>query len=861
MSLLDFSAIRASWSLNLRLLKGHLQIWLEALARGDRVSIVRDYLLLYRSGLFDERWYRGQYPDVAGRYVDPLLHYLLSGGQEGRKPDPVFDSRWYLSRNRDVAASGMNPLVHYLRHGAAEGRDPAPGFSARDYLAHYPDVAAAGMEPLQHYLRFGREEGRRFGTPGKAGKWRPAAQPRAPGDDAWTELAQSRKNRPQGAISVDVIVPAYRGWHDTLACLHSVLSSTGKTPHEIVVVDDASPEPRLTRKLRELRDLGLITLLENETNLGFVRSCNRAMNLHPSRDVVLLNSDTVVYGDWLDRLLAHGKAPRVGTVTPFSTNATICSYPVSNGDNPERLELGYAALDRIFASVNRGQSVEIPTGVGFCMFIARELLNEIGMFDELAFGRGYGEENDLCQRAAAAGWRNLLAGDVFVRHTGGVSFADTALKARSEGMRVLTGRYPRYTDEIRNFVKRNPAAHLRRRADAARVAGRHKRNILFVSHTWGGGVDRHMRDLAAICETAGIGAVYLRPSKPHALAGDLSAGDLHLPNLLGVRIGPDIDEAVELLTLAGITHIHVHSIAGWDLKLLEILPRIAARMEVPLDFTFHDYMAVCPRINMIDHTGVFCGGAERGKCNACLRKNGNLFGANDIDDWHERFGGFLSKVRLRLAPSGDAARRIRQTFPALDVSVRPHPEAAVSGRAATPWQAGERLRVLLLGAILRHKGSEIVVKAADYVQRKKLPLDFVVVGYTDRDNELRRNKHVRITGVYAQADLPGILEREKCHLALIPSVWPETYCYTLSEVLLAGFPVAVFPFGAQYERLVEAGFQHAVYLPREGLHDPAVVVDCLLGSRSDLAAKANPEFAQSARTYTYRTYYGYRDDF
>jgi GT2 family glycosyltransferase len=52
------------------------------------------------------------------------------------------------------------------------------------------------------------------------------------------------------------------------------------------------------------------------------------MRLHPERDVVLLNSDTVVANDWLDRLLACADLEsRIGTVTPFSNNATICSFP------------------------------------------------------------------------------------------------------------------------------------------------------------------------------------------------------------------------------------------------------------------------------------------------------------------------------------------------------------------------------------------------------------------------------------------------------------------------------------------------------------------------------------------------------
>ena len=127
---------------------------------------------------------------------------------------------------------------------------------------------------------------------------------------------------------IDVIIPAYRGLAQTRRCLGSVLSAPVRAAREVVVIDDASPEPDLSAWLRELAAAGRITLLAHDHNRGFVASVNEGMRLHPDRDVVLLNSDTEVAGDWLDRLAAcAAREPRAGTVTPFSTNATIASYP------------------------------------------------------------------------------------------------------------------------------------------------------------------------------------------------------------------------------------------------------------------------------------------------------------------------------------------------------------------------------------------------------------------------------------------------------------------------------------------------------------------------------------------------------
>jgi len=181
---------------------------------------------------------------------------------------------------------------------------------------------------------------------------------------------------------MDVIIPVYRGYDDTLACIHSVLSAKTQTSFELVVIDDCSPERRLSEMLTELAARGLFTYLRNGENLGFVRTCNRGMSLHQDRDVLLLNSDTVVYNDWLDRIRAAASPRDVGTVTPLSTNATICSYPIPNRVNNERLEIDYPALDNLCSTVNVGESIEVPTAVGFCMYIRRDCLDDLSRFRE-----------------------------------------------------------------------------------------------------------------------------------------------------------------------------------------------------------------------------------------------------------------------------------------------------------------------------------------------------------------------------------------------------------------------------------------------------------------------------------------------
>ena len=371
------------------------------------------------TGFFDPDWYLSRYPDVAASGTEPMHHYVHYGAAEGRDPNRFFDSAWYLSHYPDVAHSGQHPLLHYLQMGAAELRNPHPRFDAAYYVDQHPEAAA---NPLLYHLLFGIARGWLTEKPIAIREYLPTngVPPAAPHD-----------------IVVDIVMPAYRGLAQTQSCIESVLADPDRPAGRVIVVDDRSPEPKLSAWLDRLAAEGHIVLVRNRRNQGFVASANIGIEAAGNNDVVLLNSDTEVPRGWLARLAGHAYAtPRVASVSPFSNNATICSYP-SIGGGPPAFGLTLAELDAACRSANGGRSVELPTTVGFCMYIRRAALADIGLFDVDAFGRGYGEENDFCLRASARGWRHLLACDTFVYHEGSVSFGAGASAAAQQGMDVL----------------------------------------------------------------------------------------------------------------------------------------------------------------------------------------------------------------------------------------------------------------------------------------------------------------------------------------------------------------------------------------------------------------------------------------
>ena len=398
-----------------------------------------------------------------------------------------------------------------------EDRDPTELFSNRYYRETYGREIGKGVNPFYHYLTVGRERGYRqnpFGT----SFWPEAV---APVETAWDGV---RPAADLDGADLVLIMPVYKGYDDTLLAIHSVLSARQSARFALLVINDCGPEPRLTAALEEFSARGLFAYRTNAENLGFVQTCNRGLDLARGRDVVLLNSDIVVYGDWLDRLLRHAADPRVATITPFSNNATICSYPQINVDNRIQLEITPAELDAYAAVCNAGDASSVPTGVGFCFYMRGSVISEIGPLDAETFGKGYGEENDFCMRALKRGYVNLLAHDVFEFHSGSVSFGSMLEKKGADIFLSILGKHPDYQKRVETHIAVDPARFARKRLDYYRFAQRAgNRTALFVTHKWGGGIETHVEDLSRRLAQAGYDVVYLRTAGPTEIEVGLPA--------------------------------------------------------------------------------------------------------------------------------------------------------------------------------------------------------------------------------------------------------------------------------------------------------------------------------------------------
>jgi len=603
---------------------------------------------------------------------------------------------------------------------------------------------------------------------------------------------------------VVVIVPVYRGLADTQRCIESVLSAPNQLGWRLLVINDASPEPELVQWLHDLAQASHFQargeLLENDSNLGFVATVNRGMTHAGTSDVILLNSDTEVAHDWIDRLSAAAYSQdRVASVTPFSNNATIFSYPRFCEVNALPEGHDTASLDRLFAAHLKGETLEVPTGVGFCMYIRRDSLNAVGLFDVERFGKGYGEENDFCRRAIKAGWKHLHALDTFVLHAGGVSFGDSKSARERAAMETLRRLYPDYESAVHHYLGIDPARAARQRIDLARLLQRGLPLVLAVLHNRGGGTQRHARELAEHLQ-AQASFLFVTP-------GPGSTVVLELPNpaealQLSFKLPQDLDELVQALRLLGVQMVHFHHLIGHD----PVIQKLPALLGCPYVFTAHDHYTHCPQISLTDHNNAYCGEQGLSQCHACLRRSPAPGGA-DIVTWRSGHSAFFMKAQRVLAPSEDTAARLNRFTPGARLDVAPHTD--LLGRNLPDplpqrlLHESDTLRVVVIGALSVIKGADLLESVALLAARQGIAVEFHLVGFAYRHLVTQPRSRLTIHGAYEEADLPRLLAWLKPDLAWFPALWPETYSYTLSACLTAGLPVVAPDLGAFAERLSE----------------------------------------------------------
>jgi glycosyltransferase involved in cell wall biosynthesis len=583
---------------------------------------------------------------------------------------------------------------------------------------------------------------------------------------------------------VDVIVPVRGNAALAARCVASVLASRNVQPCEVIVVGDADA----LRGFSVMPGDGQhVTVSRQDRSLDYAGTLNRAFALHRDRDVVVLQADAEVAGNWLDRLVEHGRIPGTGIVGTFTNAAGSATYPQPNARNALPQGCTVESLATLFARTNPGDAAEVPTMFGPCLHIARACIDAVGEMKAVATDDGHASEIDFALRARAAGFAARIAGDVFVSNDGEGSFGSRAMRVETHAATpTLAHVHPEMADPLHAAAASADVRMLAGRVDLARLAGSPRPAIVFVSHAWGGGIRRHMDDLTALlAERADV--LYLEPA-------DADTVRLHWPHAgehfeAWFRLPADLPALAETLRAIGVARLHFHHVHGLPQAILQ-LPTVCG---LPYDATLHDYYAICPQYHLADENGRYCGEPDEAGCAACIRGRPVQW-TLDIRTWRETFASFLRGAARVIAPSRDVAERIGRHVTGVAIDVWPHPERPLAVPASP-------VRVVTLGNLSPEKGLAVVAQCADDAKRRGLPLVFRVLGATTAPIALSPDSPLTIHGSYDESALPRLLAAERADVLFFPAQVPETYSYTLSVALATRTPIVASALGAFPERL------------------------------------------------------------
>ena len=736
----------------------------------------REAKLVVKSGYFDWDWYLAEYADVAASNVNPLLHYLRHGGDEMRDPGPEFDTAHYLAQDPAIRRSALTPLVHYLRDGKHKGFTP---------------------RPMRAYVRW----------------WETLTKSANLSFDSLAALQRIKLQPEQPTI----IIPVFNAVNELRLCLESLEHAT-YLQCRVILIDDASSDPQVANLLDEYSERRPFECYRNSQNLGFTGTVNRGLELAGRSDVVILNSDTCVTPGWLRRLrLAAYSEPKIGTVTPLSNNAGVFSVP-ETGSNELPTALSLESVARSLSQSSSHSYPRVPTGNGFCLYVRRDCLDDVGVLDAVAFPRGYGEENDFCMRAGQCGWHHIIDDATYIYHVRSASFGPEKDELIEAGRRVVDSRYPEYSSQVARTFSGEPILEVRRRAgDAMRAAENHgdvKSRILYVISTRTGGTPQTNRDLMGALESEAECLVLRCNSRVVSL--DLHAEGIETPLERHVLERPleafphrseEYDRVVaSWLIRYDIELMHIRHIAWHGLGLVDV----AKSLGLNVVLSFHDFYTVCPSVKLLDAEQRFCGGRCTSGSNECqheLWPRGSLppLKHRAIHTWQREFGDLLEKCDAFVTTTPSARDYLCQIYPLLkqrDFRVIPHGRDFTEMQdLASPPTDGSPMRVVFPGNISLAKGGHIIQALAE--RAPELGVEIHLLGRVAGDVELP--DWVVRHGGYQRDEFAQLIGEIRPHVGGVLSIWPETYCHTLTELWAAGVPVVGIDIGAVGDRLRSNG--------------------------------------------------------
>jgi GT2 family glycosyltransferase len=584
-----------------------------------------------------------------------------------------------------------------------------------------------------------------------------------------------------GAHTVTVIVPVYRDFEATRNCLESLKRNVvGKRNRRAIVIDDASPEPEIKQYLTTLAKTSNFTVLTNPTNLGFVGAVNRGLALTRTGDILLLNADTVVPPDLVDRLATTARSsPSIGTITPLSNNGEFTSFPGAYKSNP--VSALATEIDRAARRVNAGSFIDIPNGIGFCLYVTRRCLDEVG---ELStnFQRGYLEDVDFCLRARERGFRNICDTSVYVTHIGSRSFRAEKRALVVQNLDALDIKFPKYRGECAAFMAADPLRKPREAIERALppTEGFERLIVCGSGAVLDIGRDR-ARGLARKDKRVLIASVE-RIASGMAIAFEEAAGGN--PQSLAFRLSEAKQRAAlgDYLHKLNLDRIEIADPAKLPLDLVEMLTKLGH----PVDVLIADAGWLCPRGTLQQADGTACATiGHSAPCGSCAATLTDISG----EVWRTRWASVLRDADHVLAPN-ETARTLLKRVLERDVTLHGERTAKRTREARPPEGKAGYCGLIPYGLTAREL--DLIRRIARQLRRAAPDMFVVILGPTLDDLGLMTIGNVFVSGPVKPDEYATVFRRYALTGLFLPTLNAVFGHPAIAAADRSDLPVAAF---------------------------------------------------------------------
>jgi len=621
-------------------------------------------------------------------------------------------------------------------------------------------------------------------------------------------------------VIVDVVIPIYNAYDYTKKCIETVIENTDLKKHQLILINDKSPDERIYPLIKKFKDdnkdLNIVVIDSTENN-GFVKTVNIGMSYSRKTDVVLLNSDTEVTKNWLEKMIecAYSR-PGVASVTPLSNNATLASVPNYLQDNilPDFIDL--ETYSKEIEECSFKYYPEIPTGHGFCMYIRRKAIEDVGLFDCVTFEKGYGEENDFSYRAIKKGYVHLLCDNTFIYHKGTQSFSKEKEEFILDHLKKLQEKHPDNYANTDRYVNNYPTAFIQENI-TYHIHNKYRKNVLFLVHDFRdfdekavlGGTTLHIYDLINNLKSK-INFHVLYIENGYILVKSffpdteitVNLGKIFSYNKFGLYNNSYKYMLQKLFSLIKIDVIHIHHLLNQFLDIFDI----AKEKNISVLTTIHDFYDICPTIQLLNQDNKYCFMEPNPNCDKCLKEKFDL-SSGFIDNWRKEFYNKLKQVDKVITPSTNARELVNQVYKDINVYVIEHgihkEDFDISN---VNVKENKNMNIAFLGGINECKGLNILKEIKEQINSNpKSNINVHLFGLSS-DIKLNKtdNKYI-YHGTYDRKDISKLLKENNIQIVCLFSIWPETYSYTLTEAVMAEVPVITLDVGAISSRIKENG--------------------------------------------------------